>query len=358
MQTFISICAVIIFMICVIGVHELGHGIAAKILSVKIRKISLGFGRPLLSWKSKSGYDIELCPLLVGGRVHLYNNRVQQVADNEQLYCFDKQPFWIRVIILLSGSFANLILAFLALVFMLMLGFNQLKPIIAEVTPNSKAALAGLTLNSKIISIADKKTPYFRDVAMQLIMHVGQKDVEITFCNPKTKCQQAKINLEIWQNHSNDFSMFSAIGFTPQTVEENSIYVKGVNFTTAVKDSFLQLINLTYFFAIMLKQIVTGNIPFASLIGPFKFFEAVIDSFSQGLATFFYFITNFSLAMAIANLLPIPTLDGGEILYCFIEKIRGKPMSVALEVLIYRLIFIAFAMFFVQLIVNDLKYYF
>lgn len=358
MQTFISICAVIICLICVISIHELGHGIAAKILNVKIRKISIGFGRPVFSWKSKSGYDIDLCPLLIGGRVHLYNNRVHPVADDEQLYCFDKQPLWIRIIILLSGSFANLILAFVALVFMLMLGFNQLKPIIAEVMPDSKAALAGLSANSKIISVANRKTPYFRDVAMQFITHVGQKDVDITFCNLENNCQQGKINLDIWHNNLKDFSMFSAIGFTPQNIEENSIHVKGVNFTTAVKDSILQLIDLTAFFAIILKQIVTGNIPFASLIGPFKFFEAIIDSFAQGLATFLYFITNFSLAMAIANLLPIPTLDGGEIFYCCIEKIRGKPMTVALEVLIYRLIFIVFAMFFVQLIVNDLKYYF
>lgn len=358
MQIFISICAVIICLICVIGIHELGHGIAAKILSVKIRKISLGLGKSLFSWKSKAGYDIEFCPLLIGGRVHLYNNRVQQMSDSEQIYCLDKQPLWIRVIILLSGSFANLILAFLALVFMLMLGYNQLKPIIAEVTPGSQAALAGLSANAKIISIANQKTPYFRDVAMQLIMHVGQKDVEISFCDADNNCNQAQINLDIWHKNSKDFSMFSAIGFTPKNIEENSIYVTGINFSSAVKEGFIQLIDLTSFFAIMLKQIITGHIPFAALIGPFKFFEAVIDSFAEGLATFLYFIANFSLAMAIANLLPIPTLDGGEIFYCFIEKIRGKPISVALEVLIYRLIFIAFAMFFVQLIVNDLKYYF
>lgn len=358
MQTLISICAVIICLICVIGIHELGHGIAAKIFKVKIQKISLGFGTPIFSWKAKAGYTVELCPLLLGGRVHLYNNRVQKVADNEQIYCFDKQPIWMRIIILLSGSFANLILAFLALVFMLMLGSNQLKPVISEIIPNSNAAIAGLEANSKIISIANHKTPYFRDVAMQLIMHFGQKNVEITMCNPNNSCKQTKINLNIRNKNSKDFSMFSAIGFKPQKIDENNIYVKGVNLSKAIKNSFEQLIGLTSFFIIMIKQILTGHIPFATLIGPFQFFEAIINSFAQGLATFLYFITNFSLAMAIANILPIPTLDGGSIIYCIIEKIRGKPMSVALEILIYRLIFIAFAMFIVQLIVNDLKYYF
>ncbi len=358
MQTLISICAIIICLICVIGIHELGHGIAAKIFGVKIQKISLGFGHTLFSWKSKAGYTVDLKPLLIGGRVHLYNNRVNQVADAEQLYCFDKQPIWIRIIILLSGSFANLIVAFLALVFMLMLGFNQLKPIVAEVQPNSNAALAGLKSNSEIVSINNHKTTYFRDVAMQLIMHVGEKNVKMIVCNADNTCQQAEINLDIWNKDSKDFSMFSAIGFTPKDIEENTIHVQGLSFSAAIQKAIQQLVGLMCFFMIMLKQILTGHIPFAALIGPFKFFEAIIDSFAQGLSIFLYFIANFSLAMAIANLLPIPTLDGGSIIYSFIEKIRGKPMSVALEILIYRLVFIAFALFFVQLIINDLKYYF
>jgi regulator of sigma E protease len=203
-----------------------------------------------------------------------------------------------------------------------------------------------------------QKTPYFRDVAIQLIMNLGKNNVPISFCDSKNICQQSTINLNLWNAKSKQLSMFAAIGFTPGDIEKNRINVPGVNFSTAVKNSFSDLVNLTKFFVIMIKQILTGNIPFATLIGPFKFFEAIIDSFQQGLTTFLYFIVNFSLAMAIANLLPIPSLDGGGIIYCLLEKIRGKPLSIALEELIYRLVFIAFAMFFTQLIVNDLKYYF
>lgn len=358
MQILISFCAILLCLICVIGIHELGHSIAAKIFGIKIQKISLGFGRPFLSWKSKAGYIVEICPLLFGGRVHLYNNRVQKVAADEQLYCFDKQPIWIRIIVLLSGSLANLLLAFLALIFMLMLGFKQIQPIVAEIVPNSHAALAGLEANSKIISIANHKTSYFRDVAMQIIMHLGEKNVEITSCNSSNFCQKSTINLVVDSKSSHNFSIFQAIGFKPQNIEKNTMYIPGVYFNIAFKDGCRQLLDLTKFFLIMIKQIVTGHIPFASLIGPFKFFEAIIDSFSQGVATFLYFIANFSLAMSIANLLPLPTLDGGSIVYVIIEKIRGKPLSAALEILIYRLTFIAFAMFIVQLIANDLKYYF
>ena len=74
----------------------------------------------------------------------------------------------------------------------------------------------------------------------------------------------------------------------------------------------------------------------------------------QGVVVFIFFIASFSLAVAVVNLFPVPGLDGGSILYSIIEKIRGKPMSVALEVLIYQLMFIAFCLLLVHLVTNDL----
>lgn len=358
MQLFTSICTIILCIISVIGIHELGHALAAKIFGVRVRKISLGFGKTLFRWVSTKGYIVELNILLIGGRVHLFNTRTEPVAEKLYPECFDKQPIWIRTIILLSGSLANAFAAFLALVFMFMLGFNQLQPIVAKVQPGSNADDAGIKPNTAITSVANHDTKYFRDVAMQLIMHVGQKDVEITTCESADNCHKSLINLDIWDSNSKNTEIFSAIGFTPMQVTDNEVYVPGVGFGKAIKEAALQMATLTCFFLVMVKQILTSAIPFAALLGPFKFFEAIISSFAQGLATFLYFMANFNLSMAIANLLPIPTLDGGSIIYGFIEKIRGKPMSIALETLIYQLVFIAFAIFIVQLLVNDLKYYF
>lgn len=358
MQLLTSICTIIFCLIFVISVHELGHALAAKIFGVRIRKISLGFGKTLIRWESTRGYIVELNILLIGGRVHLFNTRTEPVAAKLYPECFDRQPLWIRIIILLSGSLANAFTAFLALVFMFMLGFNQLQPIVARVQPGSHAANAGIQPNVAISAVANHKTKFFRDVAMQLIMHVGQKDVTITTCKAANDCQESILNLDIWDNNSKNTEIFSAIGFTPMQVADNEISVPGVSFSEALIKAIQQLTTLTCFFLVMVKQILTSTIPLGALLGPFKFFEAIIDSFTQGLATFLYFMANFSLAMAIANLLPIPTLDGGSIVYGLIEKVRGKPMSIALEALIYRLVFIAFAVFIVQLLVNDLKYYF
>ncbi|MDF1756824.1 MAG: site-2 protease family protein [Legionellaceae bacterium] len=359
MQILISTLAIIICLICVVGIHELGHVIAAKLFGVKINSVSLGFGKAIYSWKHRSGCKINIGVWPVGGCVHLLNNRVSQAPDELQEYCFDKKPIWVRTIILLSGSLANIIMAFIALVFMLMLGFKQLPSIVETVTPESHAAISGIKPLDRISSVAGHKTAYWRDVSMQLIMHVGQKKVPITTCSNTNNCKNTTIDLNIWNNKTEkDFSMYRALGMMPMVGEQHSKQIAGSSFVESIVQGFSQLIGLICFFFVMLKQILTGSIPFAALLGPFKFFEAVIDSFSQGIATFLYFIGNFSLAMGIANLLPIPSLDGGSILYGFIEKVRGKPMSVPLELLIYRLISIAFAIFIVKLIVNDLNHYF
>jgi len=107
----------------------------------------------------------------------------------------------------------------------------------------------------------------------------------------------------------------------------------------------------------VLKQVLSGTVPFLLLLGPLGLLMTMVHSFLQGLAVFLYFIANLNLAVAIVNLLPLPGLDGGAIVYTCIEKIRGKPISVALEVLLHRLAMIALCVLFIQLIMNDVQRY-
>lgn len=357
MNHIIGVITVIICLLSVIGIHEYGHALAARFFDIQIQRISLGFGKTLFSLALKSGCKLDINLWLVGGRVHLLNSRIDNVSPQHYSLCFDKKPIWIRTIVLLSGSLANLLAAILALLFMLMLGFKQLPPIIGTITTPSHAATAGLLPGERITQVAGHDTYFWRDVGMQFIMHVGQKHVPITVCASKNHCRETILDLHIWENKHNDLSIFSAIGITPDTSPQHIEIIPGLPFWKALSSAGSQLMGLVFFFMIMIKQIFTANIPFAALLGPFKLFETIIDSFFQGLAIFLYFMANFNLAMALINVLPIPGLDGGAIIYGLIEKARGKPMSIALEILIYRLFFILFSLVLFQLIMNDLRYY-
>jgi len=357
MHIVISLFAIIICFLCVVGIHEWGHALAATYFGVKIKRITLGFGKPLRSWPQRAGYTLDVCLWPLGGCVHLFNTRVAPVAPHDYPYCFDKKSIGVRTIILLSGAIANIITAGGALLLMLMIGYKQLPPIVASVTVLSHAAAAGLKAGDRITHVANHATPFWRDVSMQLIMHLGEQNVAIAVCSSQNDCRTTTLDLKLWHKQEESFELFSAIGITPDISDQHVIHVRGLSFFKACIAACSQLLGLVCFFIVMIKQILTSQIPFAALIGPFKLFQAIIDSFSQGLAIFLYFIANFSLAMALINLLPIPGLDGGSILYGLIEKIRGKPLSIALEVLIHQLLFIVFALVMFQLVMNDLHHY-
>ena len=358
MQILISTLAILICIILVFGIHELGHAIAAKCFGIKITKVSIGLGKDIHCFKAKPLKKLTIAMWPIGASVHLLNTRVTTVDPKDYSVCFDKKPILVRIIVLLAGSLLNFIVAYLALIFMLMLGFKQFPSVVDNVQVNSRAAISGIENKAQITAIAGKPTPYWRDVGMQLLINTGKECVSISTCNQQNLCNKHILNLKkLWKDNAKDLSLFAAIGITPKASQTDIVVVKALHFMPALKNAWFQLCDLLYFLLAMMKQVILANIPFAALLGPFKFFETMIDSFSQGLATFLYFIGNFSLAMGVANLLPIPSLDGGSICYTLLEKIRGRPISIALEILIYRLASIAFMIFFVQLILNDFRNY-
>ena len=147
------------------------------------------------------------------------------------------------------------------------------------------------------------------------------------------------------------------IGINPEVSAPQIEQVQGSCFLLACEHATHQLLGLILFFIVMLKQLATGALPFSLLLGPFGLLTSMVHSFFKGRGVFLYFITTLSLSVGLTNLLPIPGLDGGSIVYALIEKVRGKPVSVAMEVLLHRLMLIVLCVFVVHLLMNDLQHY-
>lgn len=346
----LALLAIVLTMALVVGLHELGHAFAARIFSVKIERISIGFGKPLLSWKSKSGCEWVWATWPLGGYVQLLNTRIKPVADKELSYCFDKKPISMRCFILLAGAAANFLTALFALTLMFMLGYPQQIALIKTITPASIAANAGLVSNERIIAVAGQQTKSWQEVGMRLIMNLGKEQVSLVASNLSRVLQQRNLNLS--QVNLNQQSLLTTLGIEPQNKRE---LVAGESFFIALKSAFTKTMQLLTFFIVMLKQLITGKIPFSLLLGPLGLLSITVNSFSQGFALFIYFVASLSLAVGLVNLLPIPGLDGGSIVYALLEKIRGKPVSIAWEVLLHRLALIAAMLFLAQLLANDLQ---
>lgn len=349
--------SLILTLVLVVGVHEAGHALAAKLMSVSIERIAIGFGRPLFLWKNKQGLEIVWGLLPLGGYVQLSDSRGMPVETKDLSKCFDKQPFWKRFFILSAGGLANAVLAIVALTIFFIIGFRYVEPIVHSVLPNSIAAEAGMKANDKIIAIANQPCTTWKDAAQALLQSLGKKNVSLTVENGEH--QRRQLFLDLSQKLSiKTKSFYTALGIPLGDKKHILLKMPGKPLIPAFREAIYKTWHWLTFYLIMVKQIVTGVIPFSLLLGPISIFFITIQSFIEGLATFLYYIASFSLAVGLVNLFPIPGLDGGAIVFAFIEKVRGQAMSNALEILLYRLATIAFLMFFMHLIMNDVQHYF
>jgi regulator of sigma E protease len=351
---FLAIVAILLTLILVIGIHEGGHALAAYYFKVKIKKVSIGFGKPLLRWQSKNGCEWVWAMFPLGGYVQLENSRISPVNPLHYSDCFDKKLIWQRIVILLSGAVANCIIAWIALVLVFTLGLNYTLPQVKSVLPDSPAARAGISAGDRFVSIAGKDTPSWNDVGMQLVIFWGKKEIPLILkANNGSQFKETKLDLSQINVQGFRINLLERLGMQPDQSAPRAMLRFPVG--EAIHQANKTIATMLYFFLIIFKQLFLGLIPFSMLLGPLSVFTVSVASLMQGFVVFMFFIATLSLAVALINLFPIPGLDGGSIVYALIEKIRGKPVSVALELLIHRLVFIAFCVLLVHLIMNDLQ---
>lgn len=350
----LALCAIILTLILVIGLHEAAHALVARFYGVKIKTISIGFGKALWSWRSRNGCEWRWAFFPLGGFVQLENSRIVPVKKEEYIHCFDKKKWTIRIFILVAGSVVNLGTAWIALFIMYSNGLDYMTPEVHSIIPHSTAAAAGMKAGDRFISVNHHATSTWNEVGMRIIMSWGQPTVDIIVSqNNGQKLEQ--ISLDLSQQFANDFktNLLHQIGLTPNEYASHHV-LRANSLGEAITLTNQSILFILCFFIILCKHVIVGLIPFASLLGPLSIFVVSVHSLMDGISVFAFFIANLSLAVALVNLFPIPGLDGGSIIYVLIEKIRGKPVSIAMEVLLHRLAVIVFAVILVNLVLHDL----
>lgn len=349
----LAIFAILLTLILVVGVHEAGHGLAARLLGVKIQKISIGFGRPLVEWRSKSGLQWIWALWPLGGYAQLLDTRHTEVKPEDYPLCYDQQKPWRRFIILSAGILANLLTALSLLCLIQLVGMQKLPPQIATVKPGSLAARAGLMPGDRFLAINNHPTVSWTEVNMGLILNLNQPSVRLSVQTANQIKKTIILALGQPDVKGHDFSILDYLGLSPDLTVP-PVLVKADSWPEALKLSFQEVGFVFYFFLVMLELLVTGVLPFSLLLGPLAMFTFSIQALHQGLLVFLMLISYFSISVALFNSLPIPGLDAGGMLYLLLEKIRGRPLSLAWELLLFRLAFIAFALLLIQLLLNDL----
>jgi len=317
-----ALAAVLIFAV-MIFVHELGHFIAAKSLGVKVNEFALGMGPKIISkQKGETLYSLRLFP--IGGFCAMEGE--DEKTDNERSFS-NKKP-WKRLIILVAGATMNILLGFV-----LLLGLNAtsqayLEPVITEVTADSAAQKAGIIPGDRILKINGRRVNIIGDFRWEI-----------------ERNNNADMRLDFLMENNGERREISVI---PQIVDGKNLYgikygeIKENSFFAAIRNSFYEMAFYARVVIDSLFDLVRGRVPISQVSGPVGIVNEIGNAVEQAQQTGAEGIINLvglaillTVNLGVFNLLPVPALDGGRILFVIIEMIRRKPIPVEKEAIVH-----------------------
>jgi regulator of sigma E protease len=313
----------IILLGILIFVHELGHFLFAKLMKVKVLKFSLGFGPKIMGKKyGDTEYLISAFPL--GGYVKMLGeDQESEISEDERARAYSFQPVWKRLLIVLSGPVFNLFFAAFIFIFVFLAGVPSLSPEVGEIMADTPAARAGLAKGDSIVEI--NGTPVKRWDEMTAIVHKSA-GIKLNF---KIKRDGGITTLDITPEKKtapNIFGENKEVGLIGIRPSGNTFIEK-----KAMPDAFVHGIIRTWEISVLtivsIIKLVQRIIPADTIGGPILIFQMAGQQAAQGPLSFFVFMAIISINLGVLNLLPIPVLDGGHILFLGIEAVRRKPVN-------------------------------
>lgn len=307
--------------------HEWGHFLAARYFGVTVTEFGLGIPIGVTKpWVAKKWGDTtySFYPVLLGGFVRMKGQDdfdLSKKSDDPDSY-MAKKP-WQKIIILLAGPFANILLAFLLYISIAYLGAEKLAPVIGGVSKNSPALQAGILPKDKLLAINGEKITTWDDLSDIIKNSQGSLYLKI-------QREQKLLNITVTPHVSEAKTIFGEtiqkklIGIAPIgefiTLEFNSI---GEVLTYAID----QTIWATTIIVKSLQKLIQGIIPADQMGGVVSIVDITSKASAMGLVTLFSLAALISVNLGILNLLPIPALDGGHIMFNLYEIITKKVPS-------------------------------
>lgn len=364
LSIFIAICGIFLTIFFVVGVHEFGHFIIARLMGIKVLRFSFGFGKPLWRWQDKKGTEYVIAALPLGGYIKMLDENEGNVAENDLPFAYNRQPIYKKMAVILAGPVFNMIFAFILYWLLFIIGFTTLVPIIGKITPHSIAANARLQPQQEIVSINHHPVLSWTSVSMRLFFNVGKKGTLTIETKERVSSQEEThlLNLSHWQMDELQPDPLASLGIIPyyNSTEPEKNPIRKIQYSPliALSHAWQNTYDFTYINLFILEKMLTGSLSTKSLSGPITIFSSAGHALNSGLLPFISFLAFLSISIGIINILPIPGLDGGHLLFQLIECVTRRPVSLRVQFFCYRIGMIFLVILIIQAFVNDLLRFF
>ncbi|MBR1630211.1 MAG: RIP metalloprotease RseP [Lachnospiraceae bacterium] len=335
------IVAILIFSFIIIF-HEMGHYLLARFCDVKVNEFQLGLGPRIFGiQRGETMFSLHVFPF--GGACSMEGE--DEESDDER--AFNKKTVWQRMAIVFAGPFFNFILAFLlAVVIISLMGFDP--PVVSDVMEGYPAQKAGIQSGDEIVALDKYKVHFYREISVYLFMHPG-KEVQVTYSRDGEK--QTTMLAPQYDKEAGRYVL---------GIQNNHVYEKG-NPLQILQYGIYEIRYQVYLTFQSLKMLVTRQIAMDQVSGPVGIVKTIGDTYETSRQDgILYVIVNMlsisvllSANLGVMNLLPIPALDGGRLLFYIIEVIRGKQMDERIEGYVHMVGFALLMLLMIVVLFND-----
>ena len=346
-----SVLAFVIVLGVLIFFHELGHFLVARLFGVGVEKFSLGFG-PRIFGKKIGITDYRISAIPLGGYVKMVGEEPDADLDPADIpLSFTHKHVFKRILIVAAGPFFNLLLA--ALIFFWIFAFTGtfvLQPTVGQVQEGSPAAAAGLVPGDRVTAIDGRPVDTWETMAEMITGSDGRK---LTLSVTREGVSR---QLVVAPRRTTTHNLFG------ENIERYVIGISAAGDTVARKlslleavgESVVQTYNIAELTVLSVVKLIQGSISAKTLGGPIMIAEMAGQQAKQGASSLVFFIALISINLAILNFLPIPVLDGGHLLFFFIELLIGRPVNLKVREVAQQIGLVLLLMLMIFVFYNDI----